>query len=564
VERRLRILVLAATIAAIHGAVLFAQGAGGTVNVQLLAINDFHGALEPASGANGRIGSTDVGGVEYLSAHLERLRRSNPNTITVSAGDNIGATPLLSSLSHDEATIEALNLAGLQLSAVGNHELDEGWWELQRMQEGGCHPVDGCIASSPFKGAAFDFLAANVTLDPRAADPAEVTRRNVAGTEVRPLFPPFAVRETGGVRIGFIGVTLRDAPAIIVPQAVRGLRFGDEAVAANAAAKELRAQGVRAIVVLMHQGGEQRGGNINGCDRMSRDLNDLVSRMSDDIDVVISGHTHQSYNCTIDGKLVTSAASSGRLLTDIDLRVRRSNGEVVGKAARNVLVTRDVARDPAQTALIARYSPIAEKVGGRVIGRLAGSLTRATDDNGESVMGRFIADALLDAARRAGAGDVDVAFWNTGGLRADLPAAGTDTPVTYAQLFSVLPFGNELIVKTMTGSALLRLLNEQFDPGRTRVLPVSSTLRYTYDSARPQGQRVQASDVLISGAPLNPARRYRVATSNFLWAGGDGVGALSTATEPVTIGVDVDLVAAYVSRQPSIQPDPESRVRAAR
>jgi 5'-nucleotidase len=502
--------------------------------------------------------------MEYLAAHFDRVRRDNPNTITVSAGDNIGATPLLSSLSHDEATIEALNLAGLQLSAVGNHELDEGWWELRRMQEGGCHPTDGCLASSPFKGAAFDFLAANVTLHPAAADPAEVARLGVTGTEERTLFPPFAVREAGGVRIGFIGLTLRDAPAIIVPQAVRGLRFGDEAAGANAAARELRAQGVRAIVVLMHQGGEQRGGNINGCDRMSRDLTGLVSRMSDDIDVVISGHSHQSYNCTIDGKLVTSAASYGRLFTDIDLRVRRSNGEVVGKVARNVLVTRDVPRDPGQTALIARYSPIAEKVGGRVIGRLAGSLTRATDDNGESVMGRFVADALLDAARRAGVGDVDVAFWNTGGLRADLPAAGTDTPVTYAQLFSVLPFGNELIVKTMTGSALLRLLNEQFNPGRTRVLPVSSTLRYTYDSARPQGQRVEASGVLIGGAPLNPARRYRVATSNFLWGGGDGIGALSTATEPVTIGVDVDLVAAYFSRQPSVQPDTESRVRAAR
>jgi 5'-nucleotidase len=183
------------------------------VDVQLLAINDFHGALEPAAGANGQVGSQDAGGMEYLATHLARLRATNPNTIVVSAGDNIGGTPLLSSLSHDEASIEALNLAGLQVSAVGNHELDEGWWELSRIAGGGCHPVDGCQDGTPFEGAAFEYLAANLSLDPRRADPQMIARAGITGTAPRPLFPAFTIKEVDGVRIGFIGLILQDAPA---------------------------------------------------------------------------------------------------------------------------------------------------------------------------------------------------------------------------------------------------------------------------------------------------------------------------------------------------------------
>ena len=322
-----------------------AQVGNATADVQLLAINDFHGALEPPSGAGGRISSADAGGVEYLATHLARLKATNPNTMVVSAGDNIGGTPLLSSLFHDEASIEALNLAGLQLSALGNHELDEGWWELYRIQKGGCHPVDGCQDGTPFSGASFRYLAANVTLDPQKADPQFAALAGVQGTQPRPLLPAYEIREVNGVRMGFIGLILQAAPAVIIPASIRGLTFTPEADAANDAARALREQGVRAIVVLMHQGGDQRSGDVNACDGMSRDLLELIDRFSDDIDVVVSGHSHQAYNCTIDGKLVTSASSSGRVVTDIDLQVRRSDGEVVAKQARNIVVTRDVQKD---------------------------------------------------------------------------------------------------------------------------------------------------------------------------------------------------------------------------
>jgi 5'-nucleotidase len=544
-------------------ALLRAQSLPATVEVQLLAINDFHGALEPTPGANGRVGDTDAGGIEYLATHLARLRQTNPNTIVVSAGDNIGASPLLSSLSHDEATIEALNLAGLDVSAVGNHELDEGWWELLRVQRGGCHPVDGCLAGTPFKGATFSYISANITLNPAQADPGMLARAGLQGSEPRRLMPPYIIRDVSGVRVGIIGLTLREAPTIIIPGSVRGLTFGDEAAAANEAASELRKQGVRAIVVVMHEGGDQQGRNFNGCDRPSRDLGDLPTRMSDDIDVIVSGHSHQAYNCSIDGKIVTSAGSSGRLVTDIDLRIRRSDGEVVAKLARNVIVTRDVPKDPAQTALIARYSPIAEKVGGRVIGTITGSLTRTADGAGESSLGRVVADAMHDGAREARIGDVDVALWNAGGLRADLavPAGAESAPVTYAQLFSVLPFANELIVKSLKGEGLLRVLEEQFGAARTRILPVSSSLTYVYDPSRPRGQRIDRTSVRIDGAPLVPDRTYRVATSNFLWGGGDDVSALSSGTDPVTVGVDVEIAAAYFSRRSPIRSDLPSRVR---
>lgn len=559
---RIALVLVAAAVTA--GAVVqLAQVAEPTVDVQVLAINDFHGALEPASGGNGRIGSADAGGVEYLATHLARLKATNPNTVIVSAGDNIGATPLLSSLFHDEASIEALNVAGLQLSALGNHDLDEGWWELLRVQQGGCHPVDGCQDGTPFSGASFPYLAANVTLDPRKADPDMLAQAGVQGTEPRPLLPASVVREIDGVRIGFIGLVTQDVPHVIVPSSVRGLAFGEEAVAANAAARTLREQGVRAIVVLLHEGGEQTGADINGCVGLSRSFSDLVRRMSDDIDLVISGHSHQTYNCTIDGTLVTSASSGGRLVTNIDLRIRRSDGEIVAKTARNVIVTRDVAKDAAQTAFLEHYRALGDKVGNRVVGSIAGSLTRDFNDAAEFSLGDVVADALLEAASKAPGAHAEIAIWNPGGIRADLVATSArgPTPVTYAMVFSVLPFGNELIVKTVTGDTLLQMLEQQFGAERSRIMQISSGFTYAYDSSRPRGQRILRESVRVNGAPLDLRRQYRMATSNFLWDTGDGLTALGSSTDPVLVGVDYEILADYFSRHSPVTPGPQNRIR---
>jgi len=502
-----------------------------------------------------------AGGVEYLATHLARLKATSPNTVVVSAGDNIGASPLLSSLSHDEASIEALNLAGVELSAVGNHELDEGWWELYRMQKGGCHPVDGCQDGTPFTGAAFTYLAANITLDPQRADQQAVSRAGVEGRQPRALVPGYAIREVGGVRIGFIGLILQEAPSVIHSTSIGGLTFGPEAEAANAAARALREQGVRAMVVLMHEGGDPAGADINGCDGMSDDLVDLTNRMSNDIDVIVSAHTHRAYNCTIGTKLVTSAASLGRLITDIDLRIRRSDGEVDAKSARNVVVTRDAAKEPAQSALIAHYRPVADRVGGRVVGAVTASLLRAANDAGESPLGDVIAEAFLEGAKNSGTGG-EIGLMNPGGIRADITHSGgaARSPVTYAQLFVVSPFGNSVVVKSLTGEAILGVLEQQFGAERTRLLQIAG-LTYAYDTSRPRGSRIDRSSVLINRAPLVPTQRYRVATTDFLWGGGDELTGLGSGTDPAIVGVDVDVLADYVSRHSPLQPGPLNRIR---
>ena len=560
------------TVAAVVQVVQVGQRAETTVDVQLLAINDFHGGLDPAAGGTGRIGNADAGGIEFLAAHLARLKATNPNTVVVSAGDNIGATPLLSSLFHDEPSIEALNLAGLQVSALGNHDLDEGWWELYRIQKGGCHPVDGCQDGTPFAGASFPYLAANVTLDPARADPTRLALAGVQGTAPRPLLPAYTVRDVGGVRVGFIGLILQDAPRVIVAAAVRGLVFQPVPQAANDAVQALREQGVRTIVVLIHEGGQQRGSNpaagvtgsfdINGCDRMSTEFVNLVDNMSDDVDVVVSGHTHSFYNCTIDGKLVTSASSAGRMITDIDLRVRQSDGRVVSKTARNLVVTRDVPKDAAEAELLAHYRPLGDKVGNRVVGSIAASLTRNENAAGESALGDLVADAFLEAARKMPGGNADVALWNPGGIRADLTTkpGSAPTPITYYQVFSVMPFGNELIVKTVSGEVLLKMLEEQFGTDRRRIMQVSNGFTYAYDPARPAGQRISRDSIRVNGSPLDLKRQYRLATSNFLWDSGDGMNALLAGTDPLLVGTDYDLLADYFTRHSPVQPGFPNRI----
>jgi len=543
------------------------QARGGTVDVQLLAFNDFHGTLLPRTGSNGRIADTDAGGVEYLAAQLNRLRDSNPNTIIVSAGDNVGASPLLSAMFHDEPTVEALGAAGLQVSAVGNHELDEGWAELVRLQQGGCHPTDGCQDGTPFSGASYQYLAANILLDPRLADATALRRLGITGDRRRHVLPAANVKTIDGIKIGFIGLTLRGAPQIVSPAGIRGLIFQDEAIAANAEARRLRQLGVRAIVVLIHEGGTPRGDDVNGCNGFSGPIIDIAKQMSDAIDVVVSGHTHEVYNCRIGNKLVTSAASYSRVVTDIDLTIDRRTGRVVTKTARNLVVAHDQAKSSDESALIAHYEPFARTLGGKIVGSITAPLVREPNARGESGLGDAIADAMFDAARARVPGGAAVAFWNAGGIRSDLIGTTGSAPhldVTYEQVFDVLPFGNQLVIRTMTGAALLKMLEQQFDnpdPGRTKVLQMSSSMTYAYDQTRPPGQRIDAASVRIAGRPLVPTATYRIATSDFVWAGGDGFSAATVATDPMVIGVDVEILLDHLKTHSPLSPGPQNRIQ---
>lgn len=535
-------------------------GLSGPVQVQVLAINDLHGALEPPDGGAGRVGSVTAGGMAYLASHLARLEARNPHTAVVSAGDNIGASSLLSSLFHDEPTIEALNAIGLDVSAVGNHELDEGWAELARMQRGGCHPRDGCQDGTPFSGASFQFLTANVQVDPARVDPAALAASGWKGatSDGGTLFPPYAVRTFGGVKVGFVGVALRGVPALVGPSMVRGLTFAPEAAAANVVVDELVRQGVRAIVVLIHEGGSLPEGVPDPCADLTGEIVGIVGQLSPEVDVVVSGHTHRDYTCTIGSALVTSAGSFGRMITDIDLTIDRRSGQVLSKSARNVVVTRDVPPDAAQAAIVSRYRGLSAKEVQRPVGSIAAPILRDAEASGESPLGRVLTDAFLSAARAPDAGRAVVAFINGGGIRSDLAASGGGGTLTFGDVHRALPFGNQWLVKTLTGEAIVRLLEEQFDnprPGDDAVLQVSEGFTYTYRRSQPKGKRVDRASVRLSGEPLDPGARYRVAMPDFLWNGGDRFTAVAEGVDPAAAGLDLDLFVAYAeTHQPLAAP----------
>ncbi len=539
---------------------------GSEVEVQLLALNDFHGNILPPAGSSGRVGTVNAGGAEYLATHVRALEQLNRNTHVVSAGDLIGASPLLSALFHDEPTIEAMNMIGLDLNAVGNHEFDEGTTELLRMQEGGCHPTDGCQDGDAFAGAEFEFLAANV----------------VNKDTREPLFPPYKVEHFSGAKIAFIGMTLEGTPNIVSPSGVAGFDFLDEADTANALIKKIR-KSTDAIVVLLHEGGSPTALDINGCAGVTGPIVDIAERLDDEVDLIVSGHTHQPYNCVFGGKPVTSAFSFGRLVTDIDVRVDKRKQEVTSIAINNRIVTRDVTPAADITALISKYNTLAAPIANRPIGHITADILRANDTSLEQSMGNVIADAQLAATDDPGFGDAVVSFMNPGGVRADLlfassPAGEGDGVVTYGELFTVQPFGNSLVTMTLTGAQIDRMLEEQFcglnspnatpTPGFFKVLLPSEGLHYTWDQSQAgvvdcnAANAVDAAGITLDGTPLDLGASYRVTVNSFLADGGDGFAVLKEGTNRLGGAVDTDAFEDYLqAAEPTgISPAPQDRI----
>lgn len=548
------------TIVAVWSLVLASVGAvdarpKGTVAVQILALNDFHGNLEavPSTSSNGRVGAVPAGGAEYLATHIAQLRALNPHTVVVSAGDLIGASPLLSALFHDEPTIEAFNHIGLDFNAVGNHEFDEGWTELKRMQTGGCHPVDGCQDGDDFAGADFTFLAANVVHEENG----------------KTIFPAYKTRSFSGVKIAFIGMTLEGTPTVVPPAGVKGLQFLDEADTVNRLIPALKKKHIETIVVLIHEGGVQVPPQpLNGCEGISGPIVDIVHKLDAAVDVVISGHTHQPYNCVIDGKIVTSAFSFGRLVTRIDLTIDRRTGDVVTMVAENTIVTRDVAVDADITALIDKYRTLSAPLANRIIGQIAADITRTVNAAGESALGDVIADAQFEATNDPGFGDAVVAFMNPGGIRADLlylssPVGEGDGNVTYGESFTVQPFGNTLVTLTLTGAQIETLLEQQFvGCGQTfhRVLQVSAALTYTWKASGGACDKVDPASIKINEVTVDPVARYRVTVNSFLADGGDNFLVLTLGTERLGGEVDTDAIAKYLTAFAPVAPGPQNRI----
>ncbi|MCI0672790.1 MAG: bifunctional metallophosphatase/5'-nucleotidase [Myxococcaceae bacterium] len=550
-------LLLAALLAGASGCqraahVAKAELPPAPVRVQVLAINDFHGQLEPPSGSGGRVtvavrpdGSrqtVDAGGAVHLAAHLARLRKENPNTVVVSAGDLVGASPLLSALFRDEPTIEAMNAMGLTLHAVGNHEFDRGRAELLRLARGGCHPEDVCRADAPFPGARFTFLAANVL-----------------GPDGGALLAPYAVRTFEGVNVAFIGVTLAGTPTIVQPSGVAGLTFRDEVETVNALVPRLRAEGVEAFVLLVHEGAEHSG-PFDGCEGATGPVLEMARAVDDAVDVLVTGHTHAAYNCLVDGKRVTSALSAGRLVTDLDLTLDRTSGEVLEVRARNVVVTRETEGAPEVQAVIDRAAARAAPLRDRVVGRVVEALSaprHVTTPSGESTLGNVMADAQLAATQAEALGGAELALVNPGGIRADLPAGD----VTYGAAFTTTPFGNNLVTLTLTGAQLRAVLEQQWEVTPPRILATSSGLTYSWSPSAPRGRKVDPASLALNGRPVDAHARYRVTVNSFLAAGGDGFSVLTEGKEQRGGPLDIDALVAYLKARSPLEPPALGRIR---
>ncbi|MFJ8807703.1 bifunctional metallophosphatase/5'-nucleotidase [Streptomyces sp. NPDC102490] len=527
------------------------HGQGRYQDVQLLSFNDLHGNLEPPTGSSGRVtevqpdGTTktiDAGGVEYLATHLREARKGNRYSITAAGGDMVGASPLLSGLFHDEPTIEALNKLDLDVTSVGNHEFDEGARELARLQNGGCHPTEGCYTDKEFEGADFPYLAANV-LD-------EKTRK--------PILKPYWVWKQRGVKVGFIGVTLEGTPDIVSAEGVKGLTFKDEVETINKYAKELQRQGVKSIVALVHEGGFPASSSYNyDCDSpgagdgISGPIVDIAKNVTPQVDALVTGHTHNAYVCTVpdpagNPRMVTSASSFGRLYTDTTLTYDRRTGDIARTSVKsaNHVVTRDVPKAPDMTRLIGAWNTLAAPIGSRPIGYVSADIDRTGT---ESPLGDLIADAQFAYGKQRDP-ETDLALMNPGGIRAPLTYAASgaegDGVVTYAEGFTVQPFANTVNLKDYTGAQLIQVLKEQVsgpNEAAPKILQVSSGLTYTLDLTKSGADRVVADSVRLNGAPVDRNATYRVASNSFLAGGGDGFTTLGQGTNEL-VGAD-DLTA---------------------
>jgi 5'-nucleotidase len=502
------------------------------VQVRVLAINDFHGHLQPPRGGfrqpdpadPGKTLSVPAGGAAHLATAVREAAAAHPNHVFVAAGDLIGASPLISALFKDEPTVAALDAMGLFASAVGNHEFDRGAAELLRLQS----------------LARFQYLAAS-------------TVERATG---RTLLPPYVIRHFEGVPVAFIGLTLKDTPSIVVPSGVAGLEFRDEAETVNALVPQLQAQGIEAIVLLIHEGGFPAQGP-NDCPALSGPIVGIVQRLHPAVDVVVSGHTHRAYNCRLAGKLVTSADQYGTVLSQIDLQIDRRTRDVISARADNRVVSpQRFAADAPMAALVARYEALALPLARRVVGRIAGPLPRDAAPNGESPAGRFVADAQLAATRAAGA---QIALMNPGGLRAAL-AAGADGSLRYEDLFNVQPFYNNLVTLTLSGTELQQLLEQQWlDQPFPRVLQVSQGFSYTWDAAAPPGRRVLPGSLRLDGRVLAPDEPLRVTVNSFLAAGGDNFRVLPAGRDRVTGVMDIDALEAWVRDGGAVDAAPRIR-----
>ncbi len=546
------------------------------VTVKIVGLNDFHGNIEPIrrpltlvddAGAEQQVYAA---GAAYVASAVKEYRRGGDHSLVIAAGDLIGGSPLASSIFLDEPAIGAMNRIGLDYNAVGNHEFDRGWRELLRIQNGGCEKLtmrDPCVVENPYPGADFQFLAANVIMPDGST-----------------LFPAYGLRSFGSgageVKVGVIGLTLKDTPSLVTPSGVEGLVFTDEAAAINALIPELEAQGADAIIVSIHQGlTTEVGYNDKSCGGVAGALIDILKQVDPRVDLVISGHTHRAYVCDFSAVdptrdfLVTSAGYGNSMLTDITLEIDPLQNAVVGRTADNIVIQsigtdrdgnpaapntafRQFAPDPLVAAYVERYVAASAEASRRPVGRIAGPAKDPGPATEETALGNMIADAQLYATRDAGA---QIAFMNNSGIRTSLiPAA--DGTLTYGDIYTVQPFGNTLVTKSFTGAQLLALLEQQFDDqGFAQSFSPSAGFALVWDMNRPSGSRVVSA--MLDGNAIDRAATYRVTMNSFLAAGGDGFTIFEAGTNATTGPTDLDAMEAYLRQTDMMQLPPLGRMR---
>ncbi|WP_346619736.1 bifunctional metallophosphatase/5'-nucleotidase [Blastococcus montanus] len=557
--------------------------------VQVLAINDFHGRLdapvgrdglletgEPGPGEDGVPGTPDdgpqlAGGAAHLARALADRRAdfggNEQDSLTLAAGDLVGASTFASAHYQDEPTIEVLDALGLDFSAVGNHEFDFGKDELFRLSGAtdgqfsddveacdGVDPgTDGCFRDSEgttFSGSSFGYLAANVR-DTATGDP---------------VLPPYAVvSTTGGTRIGIIGVVTRETLDYVRASAVDGLTIEPPAAAANRYAAELQDRGVEAIVLLAHEGGVQSEGvRPDTCagDLAGTPAGRLNADVSPAVDAIVGGHTHAPYTCTLADpagrpRPVTQAATYGRSVTDLRLVVG-VDGDVDRERTRAtaVPVLRTDA-DPRVESIVDHWVARAQPEGDRVVGEVLEDIRPGPEP--ESPMGVLVADALLAAVQDERHGRPVLAFTTVPMLRAGLLTDDGDPPgaagvVTYRDVFRALPFGFRVETLTVTGAAIHEALEHQFTRGDAVGLSTSGGLTYRYDPALPAGDRVDPCSVRLHGTRIEPEGRYRVAMTAYLRQGGEGYTSFAGGEDVVRGASDRKALLGYLEANSPVTP----------
>ena len=556
------------------------------VTLRVIAFNDLHGNLESASlvlpypdparpGPNAQPLRVAVGGAAHQAGLVKALRAGAQHSVVVSSGDAIGATPLVSALFWHESTIDVMNRMGVDIATLGNHEFDAGVTELQRVMGGGCReakagdPAVSC-ALGRYEGARFPHISANI-VQPNG----------------RPLVAPSVVRDYGGIKVGFIGAVTIGMPSLVVPSGIAGLRFIDEATAINAEAARLQAAGVQALVAVIHEGGNtgEAGSTMEwndaGCAARRGPIFEIEKRLSPAVDVVLSGHSHQGYRCVIDGRPVMQAVAQGRGVSVLDLVLDPQTGDVdrtrsvhrnlpvfneKTSAAHRELIT---AQEPAPYAFalsaaqpdaevaarVAAYAERARPLAERTVGRIAGNFATSAN-NGDMAAGRLVADAQWATTRAPERGGSQFSLMNSGGVRASLACRGTPPcDVSFGDVFTMQPFGNTLVVMTLSGAEIKALLESQSRPGG--LIP-SSSIRWTWRASAPAGQRVQ--DLRIGGQPVVMTQDYRLTVNSFMAEGGDGFTTLRSGRNRVGGDVDVDALMSYLQANPAgVAPDPDLR-----